>query len=156
MRAPIPTALMAMLMLALCADPVAASPKHRTPAARDAAHRTVPAAKPKPDPARPCGAVPYRQTGRAYFYGARHDGRRTANGETFDMDAMTAAHRSLPFGTRINVTNLSNGRSVVVRVTDRHAPRSRQAIDLSRGAAERLGFRRKGTTTVRISAVCRG
>ncbi|MCC7273965.1 MAG: septal ring lytic transglycosylase RlpA family protein [Alphaproteobacteria bacterium] len=137
--------------------PAAASPETQVAAAPPsirAEHRHLPTAKPKPDPARPCGAAPYRQSGRAHFYGARHDGRRTASGERFDMDEMTAAHRSLPFGTRVKVTNVVNGRSVVVRINDRHAPGRAKAIDLSRGAAERLGFHRQGATTVRIAAVC--
>ena len=70
------------------------------------------------------------------------------------MQAMTAAHLSLPLGTRIKVTNVSNGRSVMVRVNDRHARHTPKVIDLSRGAADKLGFRRQGVTTVRIAAVC--
>ncbi|WP_245978328.1 septal ring lytic transglycosylase RlpA family protein [Allostella humosa] len=111
------------------------------------------------DPGRPCGGAdvaPYRQSGRAHYYGVRHHGQRTANGEEFDMGALTAAHLTLPFGTRVRVTNVSNGRSVVVRINDRHARRTPKIIDLSRGAADSLGFRRKGVTMVRLAAVCGG
>jgi rare lipoprotein A len=109
------------------------------------------------DPSRPCGGeslLPYRQSGRAHYYGIRHQGLRTASGEAFDMNGMTAAHLTLPLGTRVRVTNVSNGRSVVVRINDRHARGTAKVIDLSRGAAERLGFRRKGVTRVRLAAVC--
>lgn len=59
------------------------------------------------------------ETGKASYYGARHHGLKTASGERFDQHALTAAHRSLPFGTRVRVTNLNNDRSVVVRINDR-------------------------------------
>ena len=75
-----------------------------------------------------------RQCGIASFYGYEHHGMRTANGERFDANAMTAAHRSLPFGTRLRVTNQSNGKSVVIRVNDYGPTIPSRIIDLSRGA----------------------
>lgn len=96
-----------------------------------------------------------RQRGRASWYGRRFHGRRTASGERFNASSHTAAHRSLPFGTRVRVTNLRNGRSVVVRINDR-GPYSRgRIIDLSRAAAEAIGMLRTGTAPVRVEVIGR-
>lgn len=95
----------------------------------------------------------FHEVGIASWYGARYHGRRTANGERFDMNALTAAHRTLPFGTRVRVTNLGNGRSVVVRINDRGPFVRGRIIDLSRHAAERLGFTRQGVTRVEVRAI---
>jgi len=92
---------------------------------------------------------PY-QTGKASWYGKRFHGRITASGETYDMFQFTAAHRHLPLGTLVKVTNLRNGDSVVVRVNDRGpVPRGR-IIDLSYGAATILGLRAYGVQKVRL------
>jgi len=80
------------------------------------------------------------QTGTASWYGARRNGRPTANGETFDMAAMTAAHRTLPMNARVLVTRLSNGRSVVVRINDRGPFVHGRVIDVTPAAAHALGF----------------
>ena len=90
-------------------------------------------------------------TGRASYYGERFRGRRTASGERFDPDGLTAAHRTLPFGTRLRVTNVRNGRSVVVRVTDRGPFHRSRVLDLSRAAARAIGMVRSGTARVRIA-----
>ncbi|MCP4547760.1 MAG: septal ring lytic transglycosylase RlpA family protein [bacterium] len=92
-------------------------------------------------------------TGTASWYGGKYHGRTTANGETFDKNAMTAAHKTLPFGTRVRVTNLGNGRSVVVRINDRGPFIRGRIIDLSRKAAERLGFRKAGLAKVRVEII---
>jgi rare lipoprotein A len=90
----------------------------------------------------------------ASYYGVPHHGRKTASGERFDMRAFTAAHRTLPFGTRARVTNLRNGRSVVVRINDRGpAAWTRRAIDLSRSAAEAIGMIQAGLAPVRIEVL---
>ena len=81
----------------------------------------------------------FTQVGTASWYGPGFHGRRTANGERFDQDAMTAAHRKWAFGTRVRVTLLSTGRSVVLTVNDR-IPRQDRIIDVSRGAARELGL----------------
>ena len=95
----------------------------------------------------------YDKTGVASYYGARHHGKRTASGEPFNQHALTAAHPRLPFGTRVLVTNLSNKKSVVVRINDR-GPYSRgRLIDLSRKAAEQLGMLRSGTAKVRVQGL---
>ena len=90
-------------------------------------------------------------SGGASYYAARFDGRRTASGETFDNDALTGAHRTLPFGSKVRVTNTANGRSVVVRINDRGPFHGSRIIDLSKAAASELGFRNRGTTSVCIS-----
>ena len=89
--------------------------------------------------------------GRASWYGGqRWHGRRTASGERFDRHALTAAHRSLPFGTWLRVVNLANGREVHVRINDRGPVSRRLIIDLSEAAAEQLGFRAAGTAQLRL------
>lgn len=91
--------------------------------------------------------------GQASWYGARFQGRPTASGEPFDMNRMTAAHRTLPFGTRIRVVNEANGKSVVVRVNDRGPFSGKRIIDLSRAAAEEIGLRNKGVGRVKLEVL---
>ncbi|HEU4765690.1 MAG TPA: septal ring lytic transglycosylase RlpA family protein [Candidatus Eisenbacteria bacterium] len=95
----------------------------------------------------------FEEEGYASYYGREHHGRRTASGERFDAGRLTAAHRTLPFGTRVRVTNLDNGRKVVVTVTDRGPFRRHRVIDVSRRAAEDLGFLREGTARVRLEVL---
>jgi rare lipoprotein A len=92
----------------------------------------------------------HAEVGKASFYGHRFHGRSTASGETYDETKMTAAHRTLPFGTRVRVTNLENGRAVTLRVNDRGPHRKGRVIDVSYKAAKRLGFVRDGVTRVRV------
>ncbi len=92
----------------------------------------------------------FSETGIASWYGHKFHSRQTANGEVFNMYAMTAAHRVLPLPSVARVTDLSNGRSVVVRINDRGPYANERIIDLSLTAAEKLGFRRKGVTRVRV------
>ncbi len=94
---------------------------------------------------------PVVEFGVASWYGGRRvRGRATANGERFNEEALTAAHPSLPFDTRVRVTNIANGRSVVVRINDRNATYTGRVIDLSRRAAEILGIRDAGTAMVAL------
>lgn len=95
----------------------------------------------------------YDRTGEASWYGERYHGRSTASGEIFDMNALTAAHRRLAFGTWVRVTNLANRRSLVVRITDRGPYARGRIIDLSRRAADLLGFERSGVARVRVETV---
>lgn len=95
----------------------------------------------------------YEETGVASWYGDRFHASRTANGETYDMNALTAAHRTLPMPSLVKVTNLENGRSVVVRVNDRGPFKKGRIIDLSAKAAHELQFARKGTTKVHVKYV---
>lgn len=90
------------------------------------------------------------QRGTASWYGPSFQGRRTASGERYDMHRLTAAHPSLPFGTRLEVRNVSNGRSVVVRVNDRGPFKGRRIIDLSYAAAQEIGAVVPGTATVEL------
>ena len=91
--------------------------------------------------------------GIASWYGQRHHGRPTASGKPFNMHALTAAHRSLPLGTRVRVTNLENGRSVVVRITDRGPYVRGRSIDLSHAAAKALGMVKRGLASVRMEVL---
>lgn len=98
------------------------------------------------------GAV---QTGLAAYYHAELQGRRTAGGERYDPNAMTAAHRTLPFGTQVKVTNIANNRSVLVRVNDRGPTQLDRIIDVSRRAAQELGFLDQGMTEVKVEVLSR-
>jgi rare lipoprotein A len=91
--------------------------------------------------------------GMASFYGKEFNGRRTASGEKFNMNKYTAAHRTLPFGAMVRVTNLANGKSVVVRVNDRGPFARGRIIDISLAAARDIGLERIGTGRVRIEIV---
>ena len=92
-------------------------------------------------------------TVEASWYGHVHHGRETANGETFNMYALTAAHKDLPFGTVLRVTDAETGRSVVVRINDRGPYLGERAIDLSYGAALKLGMIRRGLAQVRLETL---
>ena len=95
----------------------------------------------------------FASSGVASYYGPGFHGRRTANGERFDMHAMTAAHRTLPFGTLIKVTNLSNGKSTIVRVNDRGPYVGNRVIDLSVAAAKEIGSTHSGTARVNLEVI---
>lgn len=92
-------------------------------------------------------------TGIASYYADDFNGKKTANGETYDMNGFTAAHRSLPFGTKVRVTNLDNGKQVVVRINDRGPFQLSRIIDLSLGAAKELGMVAKGTANVKLEVI---
>lgn len=92
----------------------------------------------------------YREVGVASWYGVPFHGRKTANGEVYDMHGMTAAHPTLPLPSLAKVTNLQNGKSIVVRVNDRGPFAKQRIIDLSRRAAWELGFKDQGTTDVEV------
>lgn len=94
-----------------------------------------------------------KQTGKASYYAKSWTGRKTSNGERLHHDSMTCAHRTYPFGTRLKVTNLSNGKTVVVRVNDRGPFRKGRIIDLSWGAAKKIGMLTKGITMVTVERV---
>ncbi len=92
-------------------------------------------------------------TGIASWYGDRFHGRRTANGERFDMNGLTAAHRSLPFGSKVKVTNQKTKESVVVRINDRGPYSGNRLIDLSRAAAKKLRFIDSGVVPVKLEVL---
>ena len=95
----------------------------------------------------------YAERGIASWYGAKFHGHRTSSGELYDMNAMTAAHPTLPIPTYVEVTNLRNGRKVIVKVNDRGPFRSNRLIDLSYVAAEKLGITAEGTGLVEVRAI---
>ena len=97
--------------------------------------------------------TPREWKGIASYYAEEFNGRKTANGEVYDMNALTAAHRTLPFNTKLRVSNLNNGRSVIVRVNDRGPFKESRILDLSLEAARRLGITREGTAPVKIEIV---
>lgn len=96
------------------------------------------------------------QSGMASWYGGNFHGRKTANGETYNMNALTAAHKTLPFGTRVRVTNTRNGDTVVVRINDRGPFVGGRVIDLSRAAASQIGLTASGVAPVKITVLGRG
>ena len=157
-----------LLLLAVggCSAP---EPPDGAPLASIAAHE-VPDAVPRAEPILRAGnsspytvngqtyrvlptAAGYRAEGIASWYGTRFHGRKTANGEAYDLYGPTAAHRTLPIPSYLRVTNLANGRSMVVRVNDRGPFHPDRVIDLSYGAAVRLGFAEQGTAPVRLEAL---
>jgi rare lipoprotein A len=98
----------------------------------------------------------YREKGIASWYGKKFHGRKTSSGEVYDMFAMTAAHKTLPLPTYVRVTNLENGRSVIVKVNDRGPFHDNRLIDLSYSAATKLGIIAKGTGLVHVEAISPG
>jgi rare lipoprotein A len=99
---------------------------------------------------------PFRQRGLASWYGKRYHGQKTSSGEVYDMYAMTGAHPTLPIPSYARVTNLANGRSVVVRINDRGPFKSDRVIDLSYVAAHKLGYIQAGQARVEVEAVIPG
>ena len=94
-----------------------------------------------------------KMVGFASFYATKFNGRRTASGEKFDNNALTAAHKSLPFGSKVQVTNVRNGKSVVVRINDRGPYVRGRIIDLSKAAARKIGIGRTGTARVKLEVI---
>ena len=153
-------------LAAILASPAtAATPAERVSEAHFAAAFTAHSALPQPS-APAAGAVdldtfdpPIEEapvaraigSGTASYYGAKFQGRRTASGEKFDMHAMTAAHRTLPFGTLVEVTNPRNGKSVTVRINDRGPFHGNRILDVSRAAATELGLIQRGSGTVELA-----
>jgi len=135
-----------------------------TPQQPDVASNEVPSDEPaKPPKRRPSNAAAaaiakignYSAVGVASWYGADFHGRRTANGETFNMHSLTAAHRTLPLQCTVKVTNLANNRSLFVRVNDRGPFAGNRLIDLSAQSAKLLGFYDRGLAKVKVELVNR-
>lgn len=108
---------------------------------------------PSPRPPARHEKVIYTETGYASWYGAEFHNRRAANGEIYDMNEPTAAHRTLPFGSRVRVTNLKTGESTIVRINDRGPFVENRIIDLSVAAAKAVGVWRPGTAHVRLDVL---
>ena len=113
----------------------------------------VEAEQPAPSPPVPTTNTRSLGSGVASYYGAKFHGRRTASGARFDMNAMTAAHKTLPFGTRVLVTNPRNGKSVTVTINDRGPYAHGRTIDLSKAAATEIGLIQRGHGTVELAMI---
>jgi rare lipoprotein A len=138
--AKVPTILVGALLLVGCVN-------HREPIA--------PVEQPPPAPIAPAPppAPVFEQTGKASWYGDWHHGKKTASGEKFDKNDLSAAHRTLPLGTEARVTNLENGKSVDVTINDRGPYKQGRVIDLSEAAAKELEIKDKGLAPVKIEVV---
>jgi rare lipoprotein A len=114
--------------------------------------------KSRPVPVEKSPQLSYKRSwvGLSSWYGEDFHGKKTANGEIFDMHALTAAHKTLPLGTKVRVTNLENNRSVVVRINDRGPYVEGRILDLSYGAAKALGFENMGMAKVHIQVISFG
>ena len=124
-----------------------------TQAQQPAASAAAPAAAPAPAPAPAAAPAATGSEGKLAWYGSKFNGRRTASGERFNAGALTLAHKDLPFGTKVRVTNLKNKRSVVLRVNDRGPTQADRIGDVSLAAARRLGMLRSGVIDARIEVV---
>jgi rare lipoprotein A len=142
--------LILTLILTGCATARVGSPPARTPSPGPRVAAPPPTATPRPPAPRP---KDFEETGEASWYGRQHHGRRTASGETYDMHKLTAAHRTLPLGTRVLVTNLENDRTVEVRINDRGPFIRGRMLDLSYAAAQRLGAVGAGVITVGLKVL---
>ena len=120
--------------------------------AQDKAAKTSPTA-PQKAPAKRVKKTAKIQYGMASFYHSKFQGRKTSSGEKYDQDKMTAAHNGLPLNTWIRVTNIKNGRTVVVKINDRLHHRNERLVDLSRSAASKLGYIGRGITRVKVEVL---
>jgi rare lipoprotein A len=151
----------------ICTISAAQAQQASAPAATTPAMPAMPAITPSPDPAPMAAPAPARKVmisaapaasgdaseGKVAHYGAKFNGRKTASGERFNVNAMTMAHKTLPFGTRVKVTNLANKKSVVVRVNDRGPTNPDRIGDLTTGAARKIGMTKAGVIDARLEVV---
>lgn len=122
------------------------------PAPEESLIKQVPPTPIAPAP-KPASRVVHSAKGEASWYGPGFYGNRTANGEVFRPGTLTAAHRTLPFGTKVRVTNLNNGRVAVVRINDRGPFHGGRIIDLAHGAAQQLGVTSSGVAQVKLEVI---
>src|SRR6266540_1543139 len=142
--------LLALGLLSACAGREVPSP----PLAAAATPSRASSSAPAPVPASVQEPVPnYQETGTAVWHGKELHGKLTANGEVFDMYGLSAAHRTLPLGTVVHVTNLDNFKGITIRINDRGPFLKNRVLDLSYGAAKELGFAAQGTARIKIEAV---
>jgi rare lipoprotein A len=152
------TFLLMLVGLAGCATrtspsvPLRATPQQ--PVAPPPIAAQEPTASPQPSPQQQSSTAEpfFTQAGLASFYGPAHDGKLAANGKNFDHRDLTAAHRTLAFGTLVRITNLANGRTVTVEITDRGPHIKGRVIDISLAAARQIGMQTKGVARVRLEA----
>lgn len=148
-------------LLAVCAALATIGATHAQQAPAAAAPAVAPAPAPAAAPApkmtapaaAPAAASGDASEGKVAHYGAKFNGRKTASGEVFNVNAMTMAHKTLPFGTRVKVTNLANKKSVVVRVNDRGPTSPDRIGDLTTGAARKIGMTKAGVVDARLEVV---
>lgn len=141
-------------VLAVCAVLAAIGAAHAQQASAPApAPVAAPAPKMAAPAAAPAAASGDASEGKIAHYGAKFNGRKTASGERFNANAMTMAHKSLPFGTRVKVTNLANKKSVVVRVNDRGPTTPDRIGDLTTGAARKIGMTKAGVVDARLEVI---
>ncbi|NND66227.1 MAG: septal ring lytic transglycosylase RlpA family protein [Halioglobus sp.] len=171
MRSACGATLALALFMAGCADPATRyDQRHDSAPLRSITAADVADAVPRPDPILPAGnkspytvngityevlpdARGYRERGVASWYGAKFDGFETSNGEIFDVYKASAAHRTLPIPSYARITNLDNHSSVVVRINDRGPFHAERLVDLSYGAAVKLGFAQEGTARVEVAVI---
>jgi len=140
-----------LLLYGACGALIAhATPAHQSSAATTSLLQLAQA--PAPASPAPTAATPHASTGKGAYYGKKFHGRKTASGEPFDMNKLTAASNDHPFGTMLKVTNVANGKSVEVRVNDRHAGGDR-IIDLSYAAAQQIGMVKAGLAEVKVEVI---
>ena len=162
------TGLLCFVLVASCANPYKTkpSPKQKPTTRVDRSEKVIPRVEPKSKYGNPSSYVVfgrryfvlpsargYVEQGIASWYGTKFHGRRTSSGETYDMYAMTAAHKTLPLPTYARVTNKRNGRSIIVRINDRGPFHKNRIIDLSYAAATKLGIVTRGTGLVEVRAI---
>jgi rare lipoprotein A len=143
------THALALATITLFAGTAAAQTPPAAPAAPAAATAAPPPAAPAPAPV-PAAATSGVETGLAAVYSDKLNGRKTASGETYDRNKLTTAHKTLPFGTKVKVTNVKNDKSVVLRVNDRGPTQAGRVVDISPAAAKALGISSKGMAEVRV------
>jgi rare lipoprotein A len=144
-------ALATSVALAQTAAP--ATPATPAPTAPAAAPSVAPAAAPKAEVKAAAAAGDHAMSGKVAYYGAKFNGRKTASGERFNANAMTMAHKTLPFGTMVRVTNVKTKKSVVVRVNDRGPSTPDRMGDLTRAAAAKVGAIKAGFAEVTLTKV---
>ena len=131
----------------------ATSPRYQHTSSSPAATKSNSQRTASPSPAKNSTDKKHEMVGQASWYGPGFHGKTTANGEKFNQNAMTAAHKTLPFNTNVKITDLETGKSVVVRINDRGPYAKGRIIDLSKRAAEKLGMKEKGHTKVKLEIV---
>jgi rare lipoprotein A len=142
----------AMAEIAPVAVPAVELAKEESAPALEAAPVEAPVVEEKKVETKKVLAQPFAE-GVASFYGSELAGNRTANGERFNPNALTAAHRSLPMGTKVRVTNKANGKSVIVRINDRGPFAKKRILDVSKAAAQQISMVRSGTARVAIDII---
>jgi rare lipoprotein A len=141
------------LALAGCATSPRFAARSTTSSPRETSSSESTKADESKTPRNPTGKILLTLEGVASYYADEFHGKQTSNGETYDMNSLTAAHRTFPFGTKVRITNLENGKTVVVRVNDRGPFHEGRIIDLSLAAAKVLDLVKTGTARVKIEVL---